>query len=239
MNFKKLFSSCLSVLIASAPVSLYAMENNECPICLENLDKIDNQKKIALQCPKQHELCRDCFNEWKEKKGICPSCQIDIGPGPDLTTYFNNNGTFDIQQFLEFRQKSTDEIVELLVRNICNEDNGIVIYIEEENDITTRVANGNVNAGVIFLKNYVDGSVRVLQENGIRIGISNPFLRAKLRSKLKETISPVRLIRAALNAPDPDEVERLENERIQRVNQGRQMFITGGLFLLLLRVMML
>ena len=231
MNFKKLFSSCLSVLIASAPVSLRANEN--CPICLENLDKIDDQEKIALQCPSQHKLCMDCFNEWKEKKGTCPYCQIDIGPGPDLTTYFNNNGTFDIQQFL-FIQKSTDEIVELLVRDICNEDNGIVIYIEEENDITTRVANGNVNAGVIFLKNYVDGSVRVLQENGMRIGISNPFLRAKLRRKLKETISPVRVIRAGLNAPDPDEVERLKNERIWRVNNGRMMFQTGSLLLLLL-----
>lgn len=129
MNFKKIFSSCLSVLIASAPVSLRAMQDGDCAVCLDII-----RNETVAKCG--HKFCGDCLDAWTQKQPVCPICKKYIGNGIDLTEDFKRWGIIDVRDLPEMKGKSDEKIIDYLIENYCDILKGEFICTDTEESIT-------------------------------------------------------------------------------------------------------
>lgn len=54
--------------------SMEAMEQETCPICLDELKDVKYRRKTTCG----HTFCSECIREWLHKKQVCPLCNSDL-----------------------------------------------------------------------------------------------------------------------------------------------------------------
>ena len=73
--FKKCYSN--KVLPIDVDLKNTYIDNNECPICLENIEN-NNFKTLNCRCAPKIKFHKNCINLWLASNNICPICRHKV-----------------------------------------------------------------------------------------------------------------------------------------------------------------
>ncbi len=89
-------------------------ENQDCPICLENLDPNaeDGSKKVDLRCG--HPYHKVCIETWFKEQRTCPECRAPGGIRSDskIGRFFDNIRLRIDRKFSKIKRKFNDDMIE-------------------------------------------------------------------------------------------------------------------------------
>lgn len=124
------------------------LTNEQCPICYENMDNVDNITETDCN----HIFCENCIRLWLENNKTCPFCRMEIVGNK----FIMNNDlelTNKINNLFELMSNNNIKIWNMNVKT--NVIDGRIYVLRKEQIKEFNMLKDNIKNSIINLKNYI------------------------------------------------------------------------------------
>lgn len=107
--------------ILQQALSLYIENQEECPVCIDDLDA-----PVITHC--KHVFCSGCIRKVIQTQGKCPMCRNELSEEQLLEPAPETSGEEDTQLDLENQSSKTEAMIKILQATLRNNGSKVIIF---------------------------------------------------------------------------------------------------------------